>query len=125
MLKRAHKGVYHRLSPKHVQRYVSEFAGKRNIRDLDAAAQMQAVVMGMVGRRLMSGISWPTTGGRPWRVERGSKLDLGTGGELSYVEADRKPPARKSIGNGQEEGKADLGQNIQHREQGAAEAVNG
>ena len=53
MLKRAHKGVYHRLSPKHLQRYVSEFAGKHNIRNLDTAAQMQAVVMGMVGRRPM------------------------------------------------------------------------
>ncbi|MYA17289.1 MAG: IS1595 family transposase [Gammaproteobacteria bacterium] len=53
MLKRAHKGVYHKLSPKHLQRYVNQFAGRHNIRELDTLAQMQHVVMGMVGRRLM------------------------------------------------------------------------
>ena len=53
MLKRAHKGVYHKLSAKHLQRYVSEFAGRQNIRELDTLAQMQHVVAGMVGRRLM------------------------------------------------------------------------
>ena len=30
MLKRAHKGTFHKISPKHLQRYVSEFAGKHN-----------------------------------------------------------------------------------------------
>ena len=53
MLKRAHKGVYHKLSTKHLQRYVSMFAGRQNVRDLDTIVQMQAVVMGMIGRRLM------------------------------------------------------------------------
>ena len=53
MLKRAHRGVYHKLSPKHLQRYVSQFAGRQNIRELDTLAQMQHVVCGMVGRRLM------------------------------------------------------------------------
>ena len=33
MLKRAHKGTFHKISPKHLQRYVSEFAGKHNVRD--------------------------------------------------------------------------------------------
>lgn len=53
MLKRAHKGVYDKLSAKHLQRYVSQFAGRQNIRELDTLAQMQYVVMGMIGRRLM------------------------------------------------------------------------
>ncbi|MDE0235572.1 MAG: IS1595 family transposase [bacterium] len=53
MLKRAHKGVYHRLSPKHLQRYVDEFCGRQNIRELDTLAQMQHVVAGMMGKRLM------------------------------------------------------------------------
>jgi len=53
MLKRAHKGVYHRLSAKHLQRYVSEFAGRQNIRELDTLAQMQHVVAAMVGKRLL------------------------------------------------------------------------
>ena len=34
-LKRAHKGVFHKMSPKHLQRYVTEFAGKHNVRDED------------------------------------------------------------------------------------------
>ena len=53
MLKRAHKGVYHKISAKHLQRYVSQFAGRQNIREMDTLAQMQHVVAGMVGRRLM------------------------------------------------------------------------
>ena len=51
MLKRAHKGTFHRLSPKHLQRYVSEFAGRHNIRELDTIDQMADVVAGLVGRR--------------------------------------------------------------------------
>ena len=37
MLKRAHKGTFHRLSAKHLQRYVNEFAGRHNIRVLPPA----------------------------------------------------------------------------------------
>ena len=53
MLKRAHKGTYHKLSAKHLQRYVSTFAGRQNVREMDTMEQMQHVVAGMVGRRLM------------------------------------------------------------------------
>ena len=53
MLKRAHKGTFHKISPKHLQRYVNEFAGKHSIRDQDTIHQMQGVVIGLVGRRLM------------------------------------------------------------------------
>lgn len=53
MLKRAHKGTFHRLSPKHLHRYIAEFCGRHNIRDLDTIRQMEHVVAGMVGRRLM------------------------------------------------------------------------
>jgi len=52
MLKRAHKGTFHKISPKHLQRYVNEFAGRHNIRDLDTLAQMQCVAAGMADRRL-------------------------------------------------------------------------
>ena len=52
-LKRAHKGVYHKISPKHLDRYVQQFAGKHNVRDADTISQMQSVVAGMVGKRLM------------------------------------------------------------------------
>ena len=53
MLKRAHKGVYHKISPKHLQRYVDEFAGRHGVRELDTLGQMQSVVARMVGKRLM------------------------------------------------------------------------
>ena len=52
-LKRAHKGVYHKISAKHLDRYVQQFAGKHNAREADTIRQMQNVVAGMVGKRLM------------------------------------------------------------------------
>ena len=52
MLKRAHKGTYHKISPKHLQRYVNEFSGRHGVRDRDTLDQMQSVVAGMVGKRL-------------------------------------------------------------------------
>ena len=52
MLKRAHKGVYHKISPKHLQRYINEFAGRHGIRERDTADQMTDVVAGMIGKRL-------------------------------------------------------------------------
>ena len=53
MLKRGYHGVYHRMSAKHLQRYVNEFSGRHNVRDRDTIDQMQAVVAGMVGKRLL------------------------------------------------------------------------
>ncbi len=53
MLKRGYHGTYHKMSPKHLQRYIHEFAGRHNIRDLDTIDQMAHVVAGMVGRRLL------------------------------------------------------------------------
>ena len=35
MLKRAHTGTFHKMSPKHLNRYVQEFAGKHNVRESD------------------------------------------------------------------------------------------
>ena len=52
MLKRAHKGVYHKISAKHLQRYVDEFAGRHGIREQDTVDQMGALVSGMTGKRL-------------------------------------------------------------------------
>ena len=53
MLKRAHEGTFHKISPKHLNRYVQEFAGKHNIRDADTLAQMTVLAAGLVGKRLM------------------------------------------------------------------------
>ena len=52
MLKRAHKGTFHKLSPKQLQRYVDEFAGRQNIREFDTVDQMTVVAAWMVGKRL-------------------------------------------------------------------------
>ena len=52
MLKRAHKGIYHKMSPKHLDRYVQEFAGRHNLRDVDTLMQMGMVVRGLEGKRL-------------------------------------------------------------------------
>ncbi len=52
MLKRAHKGTFHKLSPKHLDRYVQEFAGRHNIRELDTLKQLGAIGDGMAGKRL-------------------------------------------------------------------------
>ena len=53
MLKRGYHGVFHRMSPKHLQRYVDEFAGRHNVRDQDTIDQMTEIVAGLVGKRLM------------------------------------------------------------------------
>ena len=53
MLKRAHKGVYHKISPKHLQRYVDEFSGRHGVREQDTIDQMNAVVDRMAGKRLV------------------------------------------------------------------------
>ncbi|MXX88584.1 MAG: IS1595 family transposase [Boseongicola sp. SB0677_bin_26] len=52
VLKRAHKGVYHKFSVKHLQRYVTDFAGRHNVRTKDTLTQMEFIVAGMVGKRL-------------------------------------------------------------------------
>lgn len=52
MLKRAHKGTFHKLSPKHLDRYVQEFAGRHNVRELDTIDQMKSLRNGMEGKRL-------------------------------------------------------------------------
>ena len=53
MLKRGHKGVYHQMSPKHLDRYVAEFAGRHNVRDDDTIDQMTNLVAAMTGKKLM------------------------------------------------------------------------
>ena len=52
MLKRGYYGTYHKMSPKHLDRYVGEFEGRHNARPLDTEDQMRAMVRGMEGKRL-------------------------------------------------------------------------
>lgn len=53
LLKRGYNGTFHHVSPKHLHRYVNEFAGRHNVRDKDTIDQMRELVAGMVGKRLM------------------------------------------------------------------------
>ena len=52
LLKRAYVGVYHKMSPKHLQRYVEDFAGRHGVRGLGTLAQMAHIAGRMVGKRL-------------------------------------------------------------------------
>ena len=47
------------MCAKHLARYVQEFAGRHNVRDLDTLAQMAAMVRGADGKAL------------PWKVLTG------------------------------------------------------
>ena len=53
MLKRAHAGTFHKLSPKHLQRYVNEFCYRSGMRDRDTIDQMTEWAAALVGKRLM------------------------------------------------------------------------
>ena len=52
MMKRAHKGTFHKLSPKHLDRYVQEFAARHNLREQDTGEIIGSVTDGMAGKRL-------------------------------------------------------------------------
>jgi len=52
MLKRGYVGVYHKMSQKHLGRYVVEFQGRHNVRNLDTERQMAMVITGGEGKRL-------------------------------------------------------------------------
>ncbi len=51
-LKRGYYGTYHRMSEKHLDRYVTEFSGRHNARELDTIDQMAFLAKGMVGKNL-------------------------------------------------------------------------
>ena len=51
-LKRGYYGTYHRISPKHLERYVTEFSGRHNVREFDTIDQMAFLAKGMVGKSL-------------------------------------------------------------------------
>jgi len=53
MLKRSYQGTFHKISPKHLHRYVAEFTARHNLREADTLALMRNVAARMVGRRLM------------------------------------------------------------------------
>ena len=53
LLKRGYIGTFHHFSEKHTSRYITEFDGRHNWRELDTPPnQMGAIAQHMVGRRL-------------------------------------------------------------------------
>ena len=48
LLKRGFTGTYHKISPKHLHRYVDEFSGRHNDRPQDTIVQMGNIVRGEV-----------------------------------------------------------------------------
>ncbi len=52
MLKRAHKGTFHKFSPKHLDRCVQEFAGRHNVREADTIDIMATFADGAVSKWL-------------------------------------------------------------------------
>ena len=52
LMKRGYMGTYHKMSGKHLNRYVGEFAGRFNDRDRDTVDQMEAMARGMLHRHM-------------------------------------------------------------------------
>ena len=52
MLRRGYQGTFHKISPKHLQRYINEFATRHNMREKDTIAMMERTVAMMDGKRL-------------------------------------------------------------------------
>lgn len=54
MLKRTHKGKYHKMSRKFLGSYVGEFVSRHNIREIDTIQQMTSIVAGFIGKHLIN-----------------------------------------------------------------------
>lgn len=52
LLKRGYYGTYHKMSDKHLARYISEFAGRHNARASDTLEQMALMAHEMLGKQL-------------------------------------------------------------------------
>ena len=96
MLKRAHKGTFHKISPKHLDRYVHEFAGKHNIRDSGTLTQMRTRWPALLVAAFSTATSSLTTA---LPAGRGLRLGCFSRARASFVGvAPLRSRARSSIG---------------------------
>ena len=51
-IRRSHKGIFHKWSKKHLQRYLNQLCGVRNIQDLPVLERMRYIVKRLVGKKL-------------------------------------------------------------------------
>ena len=56
LLERGYHGTYHHMSAKHLQRYVNEFAGRANVRELSTLDQRAGWLAGCAGSGLATAI---------------------------------------------------------------------
>ena len=52
LVRRGYNGTFHRIEPKHLHRYVNEFAGRLGMRALGTVGKMRTIVQNLVGKRL-------------------------------------------------------------------------
>ena len=52
MIKRAIMGVYHKISPKHLGKYIAEFVARQNMKARDTIDQMKLIAECFEGKRL-------------------------------------------------------------------------
>ena len=52
LLERGYHGIYHHMSEKHLNRYVGEFSGRFNNREMDTVGQMEFIAKGIAQKRL-------------------------------------------------------------------------
>ena len=52
LLKRGYQGVYHKMSVKHLQRYLDEFSNCNNVHPMNTIDRINATIAGLVGKRL-------------------------------------------------------------------------
>ena len=50
-LKRGYYGIYHKMSPKHLQKYADEFSARQNVRQLDTVVQIDCTIQGLVSSK--------------------------------------------------------------------------